>query len=39
MTKWVEVKALKSANEESIAKLLNDNIFTRYGILREIVTD
>ena len=37
MTKWVEVKALKSANEESISKFLNENICTRYGIPREIV--
>ena len=39
MIKWVEVKALKNANEEIAAKFLDDNIFTSYGIPREIVID
>lgn len=27
LTKWLEVKALKSENEEAMAKFLNENIF------------
>lgn len=39
LTKWVEVKALQFARDGNIAKFLYEDIFTRYGVLREIVTD
>eukprot|EP00253_Pinus_taeda_P020082 PITA_20082 len=39
VTKWVEAKALFSANEHSIISFLYEDIFTRFGVPREIVTD
>jgi hypothetical protein len=39
VTKWVEAKALYQANEQSVVDLLFEEIFTRFGVPREIVTD
>ena len=38
LIKWVEVKALKATNETVVVEFLNENIFTRFGVPREIVT-
>lgn len=39
VTKWVEVRAMKNARDEKVAKFLYEEIFTCYGVPREIVTD
>eukprot|EP00253_Pinus_taeda_P022346 PITA_22346 len=39
MTKWVEAKALVRANEESVLTFLFEEIFVRFGVPRELVTD
>ena len=39
VTKWVEAKALLAATENSIVSFLYEDIFTRFGVPREIVTD
>ena len=39
LIKWVEVKALRVANEIVVIEFLNENIFTGFGVPREIVTD
>ena len=39
VTKWVEAKALARENEQSAVNLLFEDIFTRFGVPREIVTD
>jgi hypothetical protein len=39
MTKWVEAKALHRATEEAVIKFLFTDIFTRFGMPRELVTD
>ena len=39
VTKWVEPKALYQANEQSIVDFLFEEIFTRFGVPREILTD
>jgi transposase InsO family protein len=39
VTKWVESKALYSTNEQSIVDFLFEEIFTRFGVPREIVTN
>eukprot|EP00253_Pinus_taeda_P031973 PITA_31973 len=39
MTKLVEAKALLRANEESILTFLFEEIFVRFGLPRELVTD
>ena len=39
MTKWVEAKALLRANEEAILAFLFEEIFVRFGVLRELVID
>jgi transposase InsO family protein len=39
VTKWVEAKPLLHANEQSIVDFLFEDIFTRFGVPREIVTD
>jgi transposase InsO family protein len=39
VTKWVEAKALYSANEQLVVDFLFEEIFTRFGVPREIVTD
>ena len=39
MTKWVEAKALIRASKEVVLEFLFENIFVRFGIPRELVTD
>jgi hypothetical protein len=39
MTKWVEAKALHRAMEEAVIKFLFTDIFTRFGMPRELVID
>ena len=39
VTKWVEAKALYQANEQSVVDFLFEEIFTWFGVPREIVTD
>eukprot|EP00253_Pinus_taeda_P008815 PITA_08815 len=39
MTKWVEAKALIKANEEALLTFLFEEIFVRFGLPRELVTD
>eukprot|EP00253_Pinus_taeda_P020955 PITA_20955 len=39
VTKWVEGKALLSATENSVVNFLYEDIFTHFGVPREIVTD
>ena len=38
-TKWVGVRAMKNARDEKVAKVLYEEIFTRYGMPKELVTD
>ena len=38
VTKWVEVRAMKNARDEKVAKFLYEEIFTCYKVLRELVT-
>jgi hypothetical protein len=39
MTKWVEAKELHRATEEAILDFLFEDIFIRFGVPRELVTD
>ena len=39
VTKWVEAKALFQATEKSVVEFIYEEIFTRFGVPREIVTD
>jgi hypothetical protein len=39
VTKWVEEKDLQAASEQSVVDFLFNDIFTRFGVPREIVTD
>ena len=39
MTKWVEAKALPQGTEHVVSYFLNADIFTRFGVLRDIVTN
>jgi hypothetical protein len=39
MNKWVEAKALHRATEEVVIDFLFKDIFTRFGMPRELVTD
>eukprot|EP00253_Pinus_taeda_P002929 PITA_02929 len=39
LTKWVEAKALPSATENSVVQFIFEDIFTRFGVPREILTD
>ena len=39
ITKWVETKVIKAAREEKVANFLRENIFYKFGYLRELVTD
>jgi hypothetical protein len=39
LTKWVEVHPLKNIQEEQVVEFIYDNIFTRFGMPREIVSD
>ena len=38
LTKWVDVKAMKHACDEKVAEFLYEEIFTRYGVPKELVT-
>lgn len=39
LTKWVEVRAMKHARDEKVAKFLYEEIFTCYKVSRELITD
>ena len=39
VTKWVEAKALPKATEDAVANFLYEDIFVRFGVPWEIVTD
>jgi hypothetical protein len=39
VTKWVEAKALSAASEKSVVDFLFNDIFNRFCVPREIVTD
>ena len=39
VTKWVEVKALFRAIEKYVVEFIYEEIFTRFGVPREIITD
>ena len=39
MTKWVEAKELPWATEQEVSYFLYVDIFTRFGVLRDIVTN
>ncbi len=39
MTKWVETTAIKAATEEKVAKFVRENVFYKFGYLKELVTD
>jgi len=39
VTKWIEAKALPFANEKSVGNFLFEDIFTRFGVPREVVTN
>ena len=39
VTKWVESKALFRATKKSMVEFIYEEIFTRFGVPREIVTD
>lgn len=39
LTKWVEVKAMKHARDEKVVEFLYEEIFTRYGVSKELITN
>jgi transposase InsO family protein len=39
VTKWVEAKALFRATKKFVVKFIYEDIFTRFNVPREIVTD
>ena len=39
MTKWVEAVALVKANDRAIIDFLYKEIFTHFGVPKEIITD
>ena len=39
MKKWVEAVALEKANDQVVIDFLYGEIFTRFGVPKEIVTD
>ena len=39
LRKWVEVKAMRNTIEEKVPQFLHENIFSRFGVPREIVID
>jgi transposase InsO family protein len=39
VTKWVEAKSLFRATEKSVVEFIYEDIFTRFGVPHEIVTD
>ena len=39
VTKWVEAKALFRATNKSVVEFIYEEIFTRLGVPREIITE
>ena len=39
VTKWVEAKYLYRATKKSVVEFIYEEIFTRFGVTREIITD
>lgn len=39
VTKWVEAKVIPRATEQVVVDFLHEDIFTRFGVPSEIVTD
>ena len=39
LTKWVEVKAMKHAHDEKVVEFLYEEVFTCYGVSKELVTN
>ena len=39
MTNWVEAVALAKANDQAVIDFLYSEIFTRFGVPKEVVTD
>ena len=39
VTKWVEAKALARATDQTLVNFLFEEIFVRFGVPREVVTD
>ena len=39
LIKWVEVKAMKHAHDEKVVEFLYEDIFTHYGVPKELVTN
>eukprot|EP00253_Pinus_taeda_P034082 PITA_34082 len=39
LTKWAEIKVIKEATEANIVEFLRENIFYKFGYLRELVTN
>ena len=39
MTKWVEAVALAKANDQAVMDFLYSEIFTRFGVPKEVVAD
>ena len=38
LTKWVKVKAMKHAHDEKVVEFLYEEMFTRYGVPKELIT-
>ena len=39
MTNWATTKVIKAAIEEKVVEFLRENVFYKFGYLRELVTD
>ena len=39
MTKWVEIVALVKSNDQAVIDFMYKEIFTRFGVPKEIITD
>jgi hypothetical protein len=39
LTKWVEAKAVRTANKSTTAKFMFENIFTRFGVPKVLISD
>lgn len=39
LTKWIEVRAMKHARDHKVVEFLYEEIFTKYGVPKELVTD
>ena len=39
LTKWVEVKAMKHARDHKVVEFLYEEIFTHYGVPKELVIE